>query len=90
MYAALRRVDYRLVGWGWMLWDFDFRERTAERTTRRIASRARGGDIVVMHDGDETAPVAPQIQTVEATRRLVPLLRARGLAFGTLCQMGGE
>jgi peptidoglycan/xylan/chitin deacetylase (PgdA/CDA1 family) len=90
MYAALRRIDYRLVGWGWMLWDFDFRERTAERTARRIASRASGGDIVVMHDGDEKAPVAPKIETVEATSRLVPLLQARGLAFGTLCAMGGQ
>lgn len=90
MYSALRQIDYRLVGWGWMLWDFDLRSRTAARTTARIAPRARGGDIIVMHDGDEKAPTRPQVQTVEATRRLVPLLRDRGLAFGTLCAKGGE
>lgn len=87
MYAALRQIDYRLAGWGWMLWDFDFGGgRTADHTVARIVPRVRGGDIVVMHDGDEKAPTKPQMQTVEATRRLIPLLRRRGLAFGTLCR----
>jgi hypothetical protein len=39
----------------------------------------------VLHDGDEAAPFADQRHTVEATARLVPELRARGYAFGTIC-----
>lgn len=89
MYLGLRRIDHRLVGWGWMLWDFDwFRPRTADRIVPRIAARASAGDIIVMHDGDESAPRKDQRQTVEATARLIPLLRARGLGFGTVCQNG--
>jgi hypothetical protein len=86
MYAGLRRIDYTLVGWGWMLWDVDwFRPRTAERTVSRIAPRARGGDIVVLHDGDESAPRTPQPQTVVAAARLIAALRGRGFQFGTIC-----
>ncbi|PYR90531.1 MAG: hypothetical protein DMF84_20020 [Acidobacteria bacterium] len=87
MYAALRRIDHRLVGWGWMLWDWNwFRRRTADSIVNRLANRVSAGDIMVMHDGDESHPYADQRQTVEATERLIPLLRARGFAFGTVCQ----
>ena len=86
MYAGLREFDYRLIGFGWMLWDFNwFRARSADSSFRRIASRISDGDIVVMHDGDESAPTRDQRHTVEATRRLIPELRARGFAFGKVC-----
>ena len=86
MYEGLRRIDYQLVGFGWMLWDFNwFRARDAGSTLARIAGRASNGDIIVMHDGDESAPRRDQRHTVDATRRLVPLLRARGFSFGTIC-----
>jgi peptidoglycan/xylan/chitin deacetylase (PgdA/CDA1 family) len=86
MYAAVRQLDYRLIGWGWMLWDFNwYRARTAEHTVARVAPRVRTGDIIVMHDGDESAPRRPQPHTVEATARLIARLRARGFGFGTVC-----
>jgi peptidoglycan/xylan/chitin deacetylase (PgdA/CDA1 family) len=86
MFEGLARLQYRLVGWGWMLWDFNWlRRRTAEATFKRVVRRASAGDIVVMHDGDESAPRRDQRQTVEATARLVPALRARGFSFGTIC-----
>ncbi len=83
MYEGLRRLDYKLVGWGWMLWDFNwFRRRDAEGTVRRIAPRVSDGDIVVLHDGDESAPTRDQRHTVEATRRLIPELRPAGFRSG--------
>ena len=86
MYAGLARIDYQLVGFGWMLWDFNwFRPRSAEHTFRRIDRRISDRDIVVMHDGDESAPTRDQRHTVDATRRLIPSLRARGFSFGTIC-----
>ena len=86
MYEGLRDLDYRLIGVGWMLWDFNwFRARTAEASFRRIASRVSDGDIIVMHDGDESAPTRDQRHTVDATRRLIPELRSRGFAFGKVC-----
>jgi peptidoglycan-N-acetylglucosamine deacetylase len=86
MYEGVKQIDYTLVGWGWMLWDWNwFREQTAESVTGRILSRARGGDIIVMHDGDEKAPFADQRHTVDATARMIPALRATGFRFGTIC-----
>lgn len=86
MYRGLQELDYRLIGWGWMLWDVDpLHARTADRIVHRIVPRARAGDIIVMHDGDESAPRAPQPHTVEATSRIIPLLRERGFAFATVC-----
>jgi peptidoglycan-N-acetylglucosamine deacetylase len=86
MYSGLRTIDYRMVGWSWMLWDWNwFRKRTADSVLNRVRDRISDGDIVVMHDGDESAPFADQHHTVEAIARLIPVLRARGLAFGTIC-----
>jgi peptidoglycan/xylan/chitin deacetylase (PgdA/CDA1 family) len=89
MYEGLREIDYTLVGFGWMLWDAEvFRQRTSDRTVARLVPRARAGDIIVMHDGDDSAPRKDQRQTVESTARLIPELRARGFEFGTVCQNG--
>jgi peptidoglycan-N-acetylglucosamine deacetylase len=86
MYDGLKRIDYRLIGWSWMLWDWNWlRERTAEATVNRIRDRVGNGDIVVMHDGDEKAPFKDQRHTVDAAARLIPELRARGFSFGTVC-----
>ena len=86
MYSALRQLDYTLVGWSWMLWDFDWgRPRVADRIVARVLPRVRPGDIVVLHDGDESAPRKDQRQTVDAAGRLIPALRARGFDFGTVC-----
>jgi len=87
MYSGLKSIDHRLVGWSWMLWDWNwFRKRTADSIVKRVAGRANGGDIIVMHDGDEKAPFKDQRQTVDAAARLIPLLRAKGLSFGTICE----
>ena len=87
MYAGLKQIDYRLVGWSWMLWDWNWlRERTADSVVHRVGPRASDGDIVVLHDGDESAPFKDQRHTVDAVARLIPDLRAKGLEFGTICE----
>ena len=87
MYAGLKKIDYRFIGWSWMLWDWNwFQRRTADAVVNRIHDRVANGDIVVMHDGDESAPFKDQRHTVDATARLIPELRARGFAFGTVCE----
>jgi peptidoglycan/xylan/chitin deacetylase (PgdA/CDA1 family) len=86
MFAGLRQINHKLVGWGWMLWDVEpFRARTADRILRRFLARIAPGDIVVMHDGDDGSPRKRQPHVIEATRRLIPALRARGFRFGTVC-----
>jgi chitooligosaccharide deacetylase len=90
MYAGLERIDYSLVGWSWMLWDWNwFRKRTSGAVVGRVLKRAKPGAIVVMHDGDESDPLADQRYTVEATERLIPGLRAKGFDFRTICDQTG-
>jgi len=57
MYEGLRAIDYKLVGWSWGLWDFNwYRAREAQSLARRLAKRVSPGDIVVMHDGHHVDP----------------------------------
>jgi peptidoglycan/xylan/chitin deacetylase (PgdA/CDA1 family) len=86
MYAGLARLDYVLVGWGWNLWDWNwFRKKTARSIAPRLLSEISDGDIVVMHDGHHKNPRADRKYTVDTMARLVPALRAKGFAFGTIC-----
>jgi len=86
MYEGLDLIDHRLVGWSWGLWDWNwYRPREAESLARRLSKRASRGDIVVMHDGHHVDPSPDRRYAVEATKQLVPALRARGYGFGRLC-----
>jgi peptidoglycan/xylan/chitin deacetylase (PgdA/CDA1 family) len=87
MYEGLDRARYRLAGWTFGMWDWNWwRPPRASDLARRLASRASDGDIVVMHDGHHDHPRADRRVTVEATSQLVPLLKARGFTFGRLCE----
>jgi len=86
MLMGAARAGYRVVGWGWMLWDFNmFRAKTADALVPRLADRASAGDIVVIHDGHHEDPRADRRYAIETVDRLIPELRAAGFAFGTIC-----
>ena len=86
MLMGAKRAGYRVIGWGWMLWDFNwFRERTAGDLVPRLADRASPGDIIVIHDGHHENPHADRQYAVETVDRLIPELRAKGFQFGTIC-----
>lgn len=86
MLAGAARAGYRIVGWGWMLWDFNwFRQKSADSLVPRLVARASPGDILVIHDGHHEDPRADRRYAIETVDRLIPELRARGFAFGTIC-----
>jgi peptidoglycan/xylan/chitin deacetylase (PgdA/CDA1 family) len=85
MYSALDLLGYRLVGWSWGLWDFNWwQPREGAALAERLARRANDGDIVVIHDGHHIDPQPDRRYAVAATARLVPALRARGLRVSRL------
>jgi peptidoglycan/xylan/chitin deacetylase (PgdA/CDA1 family) len=91
MLRALRQSGRRLVGWGFLLWDWDwFRRPSAARLTPRILARAKAGSIVVLHDGHHEDPRADRQYTIDTVAALVPALRAKGLTFGTICDVVGR
>jgi peptidoglycan/xylan/chitin deacetylase (PgdA/CDA1 family) len=86
MLQGVGRQGLRLVGWGWRMWDFDwYRTPNPERAASRLARRASNGSIMVLHDGHHKNPAADRRHTVATVGLLVPRLRARGFAFGTIC-----
>ena len=86
MYSGLGRAGYKLAGWSWGMWDWDWwRTPRAERVAARLARKASPGDILVVHDGHHRNPEADRSHAAGTVSRLVPVLRARGFTFGTLC-----
>jgi peptidoglycan-N-acetylglucosamine deacetylase len=86
MYEALERADYRLAGWSWGMWDWNWWQRPrGDRVAARLARKASAGDIIVIHDGHHADPRADRRHAAEAVRALAPVLRSRGFAFGALC-----
>ena len=82
VHAAARRVGLSVVTWTTAprdgLWAL-----TPEKV-RRIAARARPGDIIALHDGTLSEQTALRESTVRALPTLLELLRARGLSCVTL------
>jgi peptidoglycan-N-acetylglucosamine deacetylase len=89
MLEGLRRIDYQMVGWGFMLWDFDLFRPRSVRIVPRLVRRASPGDIMVIHDGHHENPRADRRYAVDVTRALIPELRKRGFSFGTICLDSG-
>jgi peptidoglycan/xylan/chitin deacetylase (PgdA/CDA1 family) len=79
-------AGYRVIGFGWMLWDFNFfRRKTAASLAPRLARKASPGDIVVIHDGHHKDPRADRRYAVETVDALIPRLKEKGFQFGTIC-----
>ena len=86
MYQGLKLIDYRLAGWSWGMWDWDWwRTPKGDRIASRLARKASAGDIVVIHDGHHVNPRPDRRYAGDAVRQLVPQLRARGFEFRRLC-----
>jgi peptidoglycan/xylan/chitin deacetylase (PgdA/CDA1 family) len=86
MIMGAARAGYLIVGWGWMLWDFNwFKARNADDLVPRLADHVSPGDIIVIHDGHHVNPRANREYAIETVDRLIPELRARGYQFGVIC-----
>ena len=86
MLMGASKAGYAVVGWGWMLWDFNwFRARNADDIVPRLLDRASPGDIIVIHDGHHVDSQADRRYAIETVDRLLPALRAKGYEFGVIC-----
>jgi peptidoglycan/xylan/chitin deacetylase (PgdA/CDA1 family) len=82
--AAQRAIGVTGVMWTVIGYDWN---RTADEVTTRIAGRVSNGAILCLHDGRELRANPDISTTVEAVRRLAPLLLDRGYTFQTVSRL---
>jgi peptidoglycan/xylan/chitin deacetylase (PgdA/CDA1 family) len=71
----------------WNVTGYDWNAPPAEEIERKAAKRIRGGDVILLHDGDHRQMGADRSQTVIATDRLIGRHRAEGYEFLTIPTM---
>jgi len=76
---GLMGIMWSVIGLDWKL--------TAPRIADRVLCHARDGSIVCLHDGRGTLKDPDASATIEAVRRIVPSLLARGYHFETVSQL---
>jgi peptidoglycan/xylan/chitin deacetylase (PgdA/CDA1 family) len=81
---AQRRL--RLSGVMWTVIGYDWKQK-AEAVVERIARGVSNGAVICLHDGRELRAKPDIGATLEAVRRLVPLLLDQGYKFETVSQL---
>lgn len=71
----------------WNLTGYDWTAPPATEIVRKAASKIRGGDVILLHDGGHREMGANRCQTVAATDVLVPSYKAEGYDFVTIPRM---
>jgi peptidoglycan/xylan/chitin deacetylase (PgdA/CDA1 family) len=82
--GAQRRLGLTAVMWTVIGYDWS---RQTDEVVRRISERAGNGSILCLHDGRELRAKPDVGVTVEAVRRLLPMLSDRGYRFETVSRL---
>jgi len=80
-FAAVRQLNLQTIQWSNT--GFDWKNHDAERVARDAVWRARGGSIILLHDGD-SAGKSNRKQTIAAVPLIVSELKSRGLGIAPL------
>jgi peptidoglycan/xylan/chitin deacetylase (PgdA/CDA1 family) len=80
---GLEPVMWSVTGWDW-------KGKPAEYVESRVSRQIRGGDVILLHDGDHEAFGADRSQTVIATDRMIARYKAEGYEFVTVPEMMGK
>jgi peptidoglycan/xylan/chitin deacetylase (PgdA/CDA1 family) len=71
----------------WSITGYDWRARiTAERITRNC-KRAKEGDIILLHDGAQTAPAADRSRSIDSTEAILEHFRPQGFRLVTVPEL---
>ncbi len=71
----------------WNITGYDWNSPPAAEIERKISSRVRGGDVILLHDGGHKQIGADRSQTILATDRLVERYKKEGFEFVTIPEM---
>lgn len=82
--SELKRRGLRLCGWGRGVWDS---KRPGVDLIVHRSLQLRGGEILLLHDGDGAKSPCHRAQTAEAVSRIIQGLKTKGYSFVTLDQI---
>lgn len=80
-----RAAGYEVVQWS--VFAYDWRKTTAARVERWVRRGVKGGDVILLHDGDFRQMGGDRAASVEATDRLVAHYLSAGYEFVTVSEM---
>ncbi len=80
---GMEPVMWNITGWDW-------RVKPADYVEQKVRQQIRGGDVILLHDGDHKAFGADRSQTVIATDRLISRYKSEGYEFVTVPEMMGK
>jgi peptidoglycan/xylan/chitin deacetylase (PgdA/CDA1 family) len=83
--SAVRKLGLEPVMWN--VTCHDWKPTTADRVFAHAQRQIRGGDVILMHDGDQRAMGADRSHTVAATVRLIGRCKTEGYGFVTIPEM---
>jgi peptidoglycan-N-acetylglucosamine deacetylase len=78
--AGFAPVLWSVTGWDWL-------EHTTADAIGRRCGRARGGDVVLLHDGSHLEPDADRSRSLRATEQVLVRLGADGHRFVTVPEL---
>jgi peptidoglycan-N-acetylglucosamine deacetylase len=82
---AIRAAGYAPVIWSVTGWDWRKRETAASIAER--CSKAKDGDVILLHDGVHTEPAGDRAASVGATDKILERLTAEGYRFVTVPEL---
>jgi peptidoglycan-N-acetylglucosamine deacetylase len=71
----------------WNVTGYDWSASSAEHIERKVTSRVRGGNVILLHDGGHRDFGADRSFTVTATDRLIARYKSEGYKFVTIPEM---
>jgi peptidoglycan-N-acetylglucosamine deacetylase len=80
-----RRMGLEAIMWNVTGYDWD--ATSAEHIERKVTSRVRGGNVILLHDGGHRVFGADRSYTVTATDRLISRYKSEGYEFVTIPEM---
>ena len=82
---AVRDQGYVAVQWSITCWDWRTREDWQDFARRGL--KAKGGDVILLHDGIHTEPAGDRSNSVRATQEILERLGAEGYEFVTIPEL---
>ena len=71
----------------WNVTGYDWKAPAAAVIEKKVTSQIRGGDVILLHDGDDKQMGADRSQTILATNHLITRYKSEAYEFATIPQM---